>query len=352
MGYVCAKVEKLKTNGAMANRFKHIYRMKYAENVDHDKEMDNEELISLNGEDFLKVYEDRAADLGYGIDKDFRKNGVKALEVCISCSREDSEEIMKGGKKLEAFKAGAVEWLNKEFNLNQEKYGNNVLSAVYHGDESGAHIHALVMPVDEKGRISAYRYTNGIIRMGQLQSSLSECMKNQGLNLERGIIGSDATPEKIHRFYGELNNVHPPKPEKDQTIDEYYKEVCDYVETLHAVHLKEMKEKEREIVEAKGLAKQDAEPVRRELKKVKKELKEYEKERERFEENYGSYEKAKAMMKTTVLLDKAMKEYPDEEYRNHAIDINNHLIYWEKEKEKERRKTERERKKTPYEKEK
>lgn len=350
MGYVCAKVEKLKTNGAMSNRYKHIYRMKYAENVDHSKEMENEELISLNGEDFLKVYENRAADLGYGVNKDFRKNGVKALEVCISCSKEDSEKIMKGGKELEAFKKGAVEWLNKEFNFQDtEKYGNNVLSAVYHGDESGAHIHALIMPVDENGKISAYRYTCGVIRMGQIQTSLSECMKKNGIQLNRGIMGSEATPEKIHKFYGELNNVTPPKPEPGQTIEEYYKVVCEYTETAHAIHLRELKEKEREIVEVKGSLIEESEPIKRELKKTKKELKEYEIERTSFEEKYGSYEKAKAMMKTTVLLDKAMKEYPDEEYRNHAIDINNHLIKWQKEQEKERRRIEKERKKTPYE---
>lgn len=77
------------------------------------------------------------------------KTEVRAMEIVLAVPREDSVKI-----DLEKWKEDNVKWLQKTFNVSPDGK-DNVLSVVYHGDESNAHIHAVVVPMAEDGRFLA-----------------------------------------------------------------------------------------------------------------------------------------------------------------------------------------------------
>ena len=67
------------------------------------------------------------------------------------------------------------------------------------------HLHLLVAPVNQIGRISASYYIDGPNDLRKLQSSYAVAMKVHGL--ERGVQKSSAHHEDIKRLYGELNKA-------------------------------------------------------------------------------------------------------------------------------------------------
>ena len=77
-------------------------------------------------------------ELGYGTSKKIRSNAVLGFEVVTTFSREDADHM-----DCNKWKENNTKWLTETFNIDPEKYGNNVLSVVYHGDEPGnVHCHA------------------------------------------------------------------------------------------------------------------------------------------------------------------------------------------------------------------
>lgn len=347
MGYCFMHIDPIKTYGIMSNCFRHNYRMKFVENAIPELEQENEELVSLNGKTYEQAYRERATALGYGIDKSFRKNGVLALEVLTSFSREDRTKI-----NVEQWKKDNVEWLRKAFNANPEKYGDNVLSVVYHADEVGnIHCHAFIIPVDDKGKINASFYRDGKMKMLELQNSYADKMKAYGL--KRGIEGSIANHENIKRFYTELNqavDVKIPEYTKEDTLETYKAKIDDFTKTLQASHLRELKAKDREIVVAKSIPKQETTILRRDKAKIGRKLDALEREIGDLEREFGPMKNIKSMLKTTSLLNDALKNYPDTDRTAAIIAEINQLIEWEREERRKEEEREKNRTKTPYEK--
>ena len=73
-------------------------------------------------------------------------------------------------------------------------------------DEVGSpHIHAFVVPIDERGRLNAKRFTDGSRAMSALQSSYADSVKETGL--KRGVSGSSARHQDIRMMYANMNNA-------------------------------------------------------------------------------------------------------------------------------------------------
>lgn len=219
MGKCFMTIEKIKTDASLAGKYRHNYRKIDVPNADPELSHLNEELVSLENKTYREKFHERIKELGYGDDKKLRSNAVYGFEVVMTFSREDREHI-----DLEKWKEDNVKWLREAFNANPEKYGDNVVSVMYHADEPGnVHLHAFVIPIDDKGRLNARYYVGNARKLTALQNSYAKEMKKH--NLERGVEHTKATHKAIKRMYAALNMALKkdlPKPLEKETAEEYY----------------------------------------------------------------------------------------------------------------------------------
>lgn len=231
MGYSFMTLEKIKNTRQMGGKYKHNYREIDVSNADPDKKDLNEELVSLGGKTYKQAFDERMAKLGYGTDKKIRSNAVLGFEVVTTFSREEADHI-----DFEKWKENNVKWLRQAFNAKPEKYGDNVMSVVYHADEPGnVHCHAFIIPIDDKGKLNARYYVHSRQKMIDLQDSYGKLMKKEH-NLNRGVHGSKATHQDIKRYYTALNKTlgqELPAIKEQESILEYrqraneiYKDAC------------------------------------------------------------------------------------------------------------------------------
>ena len=105
-----------------------------------------------------------------------RKNAVMAIETVMTFS--------PGAVKPEDIRewaAASISWLGSEFGGRQ-----NIVDAVLHLDEKTPHIHAFIIPIDEKGKLNAREFLGGTKdRLSRLQTSYAKDMERFGL--DRGI---------------------------------------------------------------------------------------------------------------------------------------------------------------------
>src|SRR5207302_3664751 len=85
----------------------------------------------------------------------------------------------------------------------RETFGEaNLVAGVLHRDELSTHLQALVVPIDERGRLNARHFIGGDRhRLSELQDSYAERMA--ALGLERGVRGSVATHEEVKQWYAQ-----------------------------------------------------------------------------------------------------------------------------------------------------
>lgn len=338
MGYCFMSFDKIHTRGSLSNHYSHNYRMKPVSNAIPELKESNEELVTLNGKTYSEAIDERLASLGYGASKKVRKNAVLAIEVLTTFSREDMNRI-----NIEKWKKDNVDWLQKAFNTKPEKYGDNLLSVIYHGDEVGnLHCHALVLPIDDKGNLNASYYVGDKWKVIELQNTYAYKMKSHGL--KRGIEGSIAKHQDIKKFYGELNagkNIEIPEYQTTDTPESYRMKISELVNNLHISHLKELEDKDRKFVEAQSKPLRNLTILEREKHLLERELRVVQKEKEELIREFGPINVIKSKLKTLNLLNNALRDYPDEETVKYIADNMNRLVAWEKSKEKKRAKREK-----------
>ena len=240
MGYCFMTLSKVHTMGELAAKYNHNYRTAEVLNADPTLRHLNSELISLpeNADgskmNYNEFFKKRIDDLDYYKSHNIRKNAVLAIEVVTTFSRQDNIPI-------EEWKRKNVEWLQKEFNKAGDGK-NNIASVMYHGDENGnVHCHAMVIPIDEKGKLSARYYTDGSRKLSELQTSYANDMKEFGL--QRGLQGGTAKHKDIRKYYADLNNaLKVPEPGASESAIEYHKRVLNEVQTLQATIMRERDE--------------------------------------------------------------------------------------------------------------
>ena len=119
---------------------------------------------------YSEFFRDRTKHLDH-----IRKNGVRAIEVVLT------------------FTPGAITTLDelKEWSRQNLKYlcdtysEDNIYKCFVHLHESTPHIHAIITPIDDKGRLNASYWLDGREKLEQMQTTYSEYM--QPFNLERGL---------------------------------------------------------------------------------------------------------------------------------------------------------------------
>ena len=284
MGYCFVTTEKITTLGALTAKYNHNYRMVQVDNADPALKHLNDEVLQLptdengNKMTYVDFYKKRIEEQDYYIDHSVRKNNVLAIEVVATFSRQDNIPIEEWKKKN-------VDWIKETFNKAADGK-NNVASVVFHGDENGnVHCHAIVIPINENGRLGARSYTGGSRALRDMQTSYANAMKEFGL--ERGLEGGQARHKDIKKYYADLNNaLKVPEPGASESAIAYHKRVLESVQTLQAAAMRRRDEEyaahqrrmaEERLEQRKTLAREMETSKKMQEVKAQQELKETEK---------------------------------------------------------------------------
>ncbi len=198
MAYGICRIQKLKA-GAVGRSAQHTSRKRETPNADPEKQH-----IRIIGQPDSPNTPDLETLVRQHIgDQTIRKNAVLAVEFLLTASPEyfRPDDPSKAGyyseQRLEDFQQKACEWL-------QTRYGDRIVRAELHLDESTPHIHAYMVPLDEKGKLNCRALLGGSrYRLSELQDDFAAAMAPLGL--ERGIKGSRASHTEVRKYYAAVN---------------------------------------------------------------------------------------------------------------------------------------------------
>jgi hypothetical protein len=198
------RIEKLKTFGNVAGSDDHVTRNRETPNADPTKE--NVRLIG--GEDdraLEEIVKEKISTLKHRP----RHDAVLCTEMFLSASPEyfrPKDPSLSGqwsDSLMQQWALASRDWL-------AQNYGSKCVRAELHLDESTPHIHAYIVPLNEKtGRVShdamfGGRGGQGRIKLSKLQDSYAAALAPLGI--ERGVKGSKATHTKVKEYYQAVNS--------------------------------------------------------------------------------------------------------------------------------------------------
>jgi len=194
---------KLKSMGQVGALGKHNERERETRNADEARRSDNVRLAGSG---------DWCADVQVRLDTVplVRVNAVLALEYVLTASREffaDGDPA-----RLAAWTERSMAWLHGVYGQQ------NVVAAVLHRDEITPHIQALVVPIDDRGRLNATAFTGTIAQVRELQTSYAHAVEDLGLR--RGVRGSEADHQTLKEFYSKVQAPTPARAEVLRAVDD------------------------------------------------------------------------------------------------------------------------------------
>ncbi len=188
------RVAKIKTAGAAHGKTAHNYRLMETPNADPDRTKAlNQEYINTDRADYWSLAEQR---IGEVVTRKVRDDQVRAMEVVLTAS----PEWFQRGPDGQAEDMRASQWVADNLHFLKEKFGEkNVVSFTLHQDEKTPHVHAVVIPITEKNRLSADTLFNPKT-LSQLQTDYATAMAAHGL--ARGVEGSRRQHQDMKQVYG------------------------------------------------------------------------------------------------------------------------------------------------------
>lgn len=215
MAYAILNIEKMHSFKEFTVAANHNFRLApdSAPLADHSRTVYNRELVAPGRHDYKDLWRERqyevAASGGSCVP---RKGAVLAYGVLLDTSR--------GGVPDEKIPA----WCDKNILWLSETFGErNVLSAVLHMDEAIPHIHAVVIPIDERGHLCAYSFTGKRSQMRMMQDSYARAMEEFGLERGEKYSQGGLIDEGLHGFYRRASRAIekkvPPMQENEPVAD-------------------------------------------------------------------------------------------------------------------------------------
>ncbi len=356
MGYAICRIEKITNRKEMTSRYKHNFREYDVANASSEKSHLNREIKSLNGKDYNEASNDELIRMrlnGYSGRKE-RSDAIRGIEVVLSYSYEDKDNVPLG-KWVEK----NVAWLEENFNPKDHNIeirnpdgttrivkSDNVKSIVVHLDEAVPHIHAFIVPIDEKGALNAKRYTFNRQMMQGYQTSYAKAMSEFGL--KRGAQNQKTTFDDIKKYHNELKNVvsaELPEPLPGESVldyrtranEEFQREKIHHRDDILKYQQK-LKESRADVVTSMVEQKSDNEALSRQMKKLAKE----------YDVPEIDNSTARQIRRDTQQLKefkKAVENYPDRAKADQVYEDFNCMIQWQREQERKRKRKEREEKK-------
>ncbi|MEJ6488073.1 MobV family relaxase, partial [Nostoc punctiforme UO1] len=198
------RIEKLKTFGNVAGSDDHVTRNRETPNADPTRE--NVRLIGGEDERALEeIVKEKISTLKHRP----RHDAVLCTEMFLSASPEYFRPLnpsLSGqwsDSLMQQWALASRDWL-------AQNYGSKCVRAELHLDESTPHIHAYIVPLNDKtGRVShdamfGGRGGQGRIKLSKLQDSYAAALAPLGI--ERGVKGSKATHTKVKEYYQAVNS--------------------------------------------------------------------------------------------------------------------------------------------------
>lgn len=199
------RVAKLKSFGNLGASEAHTARLQETPNADPTQE--NIRLIG-NADD-PPLEEMVKAKIASATKHKPRKDAVLCSEIFLSASPEyfRPNDISKAGEWDEdlmwSFARASTKWL-------QENYADKCVRAELHLDEATPHIHAYIVPINDKTNQLSHKAMFGgdgrsaSIKLSQLQDSYAEALAPLGIS--RGVKGSKASYTKVREYYQAVNS--------------------------------------------------------------------------------------------------------------------------------------------------
>ena len=214
------RTAKLSSFGNIGGLSAHCERTMEVPNASKEHQHLNEHPIGSN--DMVQDVKNRLKEAGI---TQIRKNGVLAFEVVLSASpeffkmshEEGGEITFRNGNGYQKWKKQSMDWLHKEF-------GKNLVNVHLHLDEKTPHFQALIVPIDEKGKLNCRDFLGGREKLSQMQDRYADSIADLGI--DRGvkkIKGEKDTHQDLKTFYAIL----PPK------IEALEEKVMDLQEQVH-----------------------------------------------------------------------------------------------------------------------
>jgi Plasmid recombination enzyme len=194
--FAILRTAKLKTIGNVAGSLAHTFRTRETANADPHLSHENEHSHE-NADEIVQALKARLPEKR-------RKDAVLGLEFFVGASPQWFED--KGRDQQDRYFRDAVTWLEKRHGKE------NVLGWSIHRDESTPHLVAYVIPLDEKGKLNAKKWTGGAATLSRMQTDFARQVGERH-RLVRGIEGSKAHHQTIKSFYAQIN-----EPSKQATI--------------------------------------------------------------------------------------------------------------------------------------
>ncbi len=138
--------------------------------------------------------------------------------------------VYEGGsydkQRLDDFVDAVVKWLDNS-------WGDRIVKAELHLDEMTPHIHAYLVPLDERGKLNCKALFGTRAKMYQLQDSFASSVKHLGII--RGVKGSVATYTKVKKYYSAVNqdsqlmDLEPslPQPQLQESSEVYRQRIIE-----------------------------------------------------------------------------------------------------------------------------
>jgi hypothetical protein len=203
MSFAIYRTEKLKSAGAISASAAHNARTRITPNADTSRTSANRQLFGFGGaipkpEILLAEWERRTASARR------KPDAVLLQELFLGCSPEFFAELTDNREfdtHLDAWVRLSVDWLQREF-------GENLLSATLHLDETTPHIAAYVVPLmpakDGSVWLSGKKLFNPVT-LTQQQDRYAAAVAELGL--QRGVRGSIAKHRTIRSYYGQIEQA-------------------------------------------------------------------------------------------------------------------------------------------------
>lgn len=200
MAYAILRTQKLKHAVAVRRSMAHALRTQDTPNADPSRTPDNSASVGSVDEALAKFNERLATQ------PKLRSNAVLAIEYLVTASPEDLNG--KTRKQQDAYFADALKWL-------EAKHGKeNVVAWGVHRDETTPHLYAVVVPIDDKGKLNCRHFLGGAKALNEMQTDFAQNVGQQH-GLQRGIEGSKAKHTSIQAYYARVNEAIPKAPSVD-----------------------------------------------------------------------------------------------------------------------------------------
>lgn len=181
----CVRTQKLKSLAEITRSAKHNYRL-----IPHHHSLNDKPPGCLHGgPDASKLAKQKLKG------KTVRKNAVYAIDVVLTASPEFFRTEGQGpGEyeflRVEEYELACVQWLEETFGED------NILSSVIHYHESTPHCHAIILPIDPKGKLNAQHWLDGKAKLSHLQDTFAA--KVAPLGIARGVKTQPGSKARRH----------------------------------------------------------------------------------------------------------------------------------------------------------